>query len=52
MCTVYAGQQFNVLHLTPAVSEVGPEAAEAVATWGKGASTIIYMAQELALEDS
>jgi hypothetical protein len=29
----------------PVVSEVGPGAAEAVATWRKGASTIIYMAQ-------
>ena len=27
------------------VSKVGPVAAEAVAIWGKGASTIIYMAQ-------
>jgi hypothetical protein len=27
----------------PVVSEVGPEAAEAVATWGKGTSMIIYM---------
>jgi hypothetical protein len=29
----------------PVVSEVEPGAAEAVATWRKGASTIIYMAQ-------
>lgn len=28
------------------VSKVGPVAAEAVAIWGKGASTIIYMAKQ------
>ena len=29
----------------PEVSKVGPGAVEAVTIWGKGASTIIYMAQ-------